>query len=113
MFERKILSKLMAWKSRSHKPMVLKGQRQIGKTTIAEYFGRTEYEDYVILDMFKDPVAKAIMEEGIAVDSIIDSISVVQEHRIGTKYLFDNNRRDPRVHQSEIQTKTLLRGWTF
>lgn len=26
--------------------------------------------------MFKDPVAKAIMEEGIAVDSIIDSISV-------------------------------------
>ncbi len=76
MFERKILSKLMAWKSRSHKPMVLKGQRQIGKTTIAEYFGRTEYNDYVILDMFKDPVAKAIMEEGITVDSIIDSISV-------------------------------------
>ena len=26
--------------------------------------------------MFKDPVAKAIMEEGITVDSIIDSISV-------------------------------------
>ena len=76
MFERKILSKLMARKSRSHKPMVLKGQRQIGKTTIAEYFGRTEYNDYVILDMFKDPVAKAIMEEGITVDSIIDSISV-------------------------------------
>ena len=26
--------------------------------------------------MFKDPVAKAIMEEGITIDSIIDSISV-------------------------------------
>ena len=76
MFERKILQKLKTWKNRKHKSLVLKGQRQIGKTTIAEYFGRTEYVNYVILDIFKDPVAKRILEENSTVDSIIDSISL-------------------------------------
>ena len=76
MFERKVLQKLKSWKSRDHKSLVLKGQRQIGKTTIAEYFGRTEYSSYVLLDIFRDPVARQILEEGTTVDSIIDSVSL-------------------------------------
>ena len=76
MFERKILSKLKAWKNREHQCLILKGQRQIGKTTIAEHFGRTEYANYVILDMFKDPVARKIMEDNISVDSIVDAASL-------------------------------------
>ena len=76
MFERKILSKLIAWKVRKHKSLVLKGQRQIGKTTIAEYFGRTEYQGYVMLDLYRDPEARRIMEENDTVDSIVDSVSL-------------------------------------
>ena len=76
MFERKILQKLKSWKNHDHKSLVLKGQRQIGKTTIAEYFGKTEYTNYVILDIFKDPIAKRILEDNSTVDSIIDSISL-------------------------------------
>ena len=58
MFQRKILSKLIAWKNRDHKCLVLTGQRQIGKTTAAEMFGRMEYRNYVLLDISKDPTAK-------------------------------------------------------
>ena len=76
MFERKILQKLKSWKDHDHKSLVLKGQRQIGKTTIAEYFGKTEYTSYVTLDIFKDPVAKRIIEDNSTVDSMIDSISL-------------------------------------
>ena len=76
MFDRKILSKLKDWKGRRHKCLILKGQRQIGKTTVTEYFGRTEYANYVLLDMFKDPLAREIMEENSTVDSIVDAVSV-------------------------------------
>lgn len=76
MFERKILSELKAWKARDHKSLVLKGQRQIGKTTVAEHFGMTEYRSYVILDMFRDGTARRLLEDNDTVDSIVDAISL-------------------------------------
>ena len=76
MFQRKILSKLIAWKNRDHKCLVLTGQRQIGKTTVAEMFGKAEYRNYVLLDIFKDPTAKRILEEDNTVDGMIDSVSL-------------------------------------
>ena len=82
MFERKILSKLKSWKARKHKSLVLKGQRQIGKTTIAEYFGRTEYPGYVLLDLYRDSSARRILEENDTVDSIVDSISLYKNMEI-------------------------------
>ena len=39
-FKRKLLSKLKSWMEHDHLCLVLKGQRQVGKTTIAEYFGK-------------------------------------------------------------------------
>ena len=53
MLQRKVLKKLIEWKNRSHKCLVVKSQRQVGKTFILEYFGSTEYTNYVKLDMFK------------------------------------------------------------
>ena len=42
MFKRKILSKLEAWKQdERHKPLILRGARQVGKTTVVNEFGRT------------------------------------------------------------------------
>ena len=76
MFERKVLSKLIAWKNRKHACLVLKGQRQVGKTTIAEHFGRTQYRNYVMLDIYRDPTARRILEENDTVDAIVDSVSL-------------------------------------
>ena len=46
MFERTIMSQLRAWaKKENRKPPILRGARQVGKTTIVEQFG-TEFDFY-------------------------------------------------------------------
>lgn len=102
MFERKILSKLEAWKGRDHKCLILKGQRQIGKTTIAEYFGNTEYRNYVTLDLFRDPFSRRIMEENNTVDSLIDAISLYKN--------VDIRPKESLVIIDEIQESTKARS---
>ncbi|MBE6527895.1 MAG: hypothetical protein E7Z64_01815 [Thermoplasmata archaeon] len=76
MLQRKVLKSLIEWKKRNHKCLVVKGQRQVGKTFILEYFGSTEYSNYVKLDMFKEPLARKIFKENQEIDSIIDAISL-------------------------------------
>ena len=40
MFKRKIIDKLEEWKNADrHKPLILRGARQVGKTTIVNEFG--------------------------------------------------------------------------
>lgn len=52
MFRRKIYDQLKEWKSRSSgsSAVLIEGARRVGKSTIAEAFAQTEYEDYIILD---------------------------------------------------------------
>ncbi len=76
MFERKIFSKLEAWKNRAHRCLVLKGPPRIGKTSVAEHFGRTAYSNYMMLDLLRDPLARRILEENDTVDSIVDAASL-------------------------------------
>lgn len=50
--ERKIYSKLLTWKEKSNgtKALLIEGARRIGKSTIAEEFGKNEYKSYVLID---------------------------------------------------------------
>ena len=55
--KRKITQQLIDWKNRSdHKPLILQGARQVGKTYILEEFGRQHYNNYikVSLDLVTD-----------------------------------------------------------
>ena len=55
--KRKITQQLIDWKNRSdHKPLILQGARQVGKTYILEEFGRQHYKNYikVSLDLVTD-----------------------------------------------------------
>lgn len=53
MFERKILAKLNQWKESPYrKPLVLRGARQVGKTTVVELFAR-EFDQYIYLNLEK------------------------------------------------------------
>lgn len=53
MFERTILSQLELWMSDSHrKPLVLRGARQVGKTTIVHEFGK-RFDNYLYLNLEK------------------------------------------------------------
>jgi len=52
MFRRKIYDRLLEWKRSSdgRTALLIEGARRVGKSTIAEEFGRNEYESYILID---------------------------------------------------------------
>ena len=51
MFYREITAQLQNWKtSTTRKPLILRGARQVGKTTIVNEFGKS-YENYLYLNL--------------------------------------------------------------
>ena len=51
MIERDIINELKAWKSDEfRKPLVLRGARQTGKTTVVDMFGR-QFKQYIYLNL--------------------------------------------------------------
>ncbi len=52
MFKRKIYDKLIEWKNSTNgsKAILIEGARRIGKSTIAEEFGKNEYKSYILID---------------------------------------------------------------
>lgn len=61
MFERKILVHLEQWKNDAYrKPLVLRGARQVGKTTVVNEFGK-QFDNYLPLNLEKEE-ASALFE---------------------------------------------------
>jgi len=54
-FKRKIYDKLLDWKSttKGTKAVLIEGARRIGKSTIAEEFGKNNYKTYILVDFSK------------------------------------------------------------
>lgn len=77
MFKRKIYNQLLNWKNQqSHKPLIIKGLRQIGKTTIVTKFANENYESVIILDFRKDVSLHKIFNGDFDIDEIIFSLSL-------------------------------------
>ncbi|MGN1226628.1 MAG: AAA family ATPase [Candidatus Cryptobacteroides sp.] len=54
MYKREIMAQLRGWAGRKkRKPLVLRGARQIGKTTLVEEFGK-EFDTFISLNLEKD-----------------------------------------------------------
>ena len=74
--KREIYAKLLEWKSRrDHKPLVLDGARQVGKTYILKEFGNKEYKTFSYVNLDKDAVAKSIFEPDHDIPRIIRTLS--------------------------------------
>ena len=52
MFKRKIYDKLLQWKREwtGRTAVLIEGARRVGKSTVAEAFGRNEYDSYILID---------------------------------------------------------------
>ncbi|WP_075560225.1 ATP-binding protein [Parabacteroides timonensis] len=58
MFKRDIITSLEEWAADSHrKPLILRGARQVGKTTIVNEFGK-QFDNYLSLNLEKEEAAK-------------------------------------------------------
>ena len=70
MFRRKILDKLEAWKQdKKHKPLILRGARQVGKTTLVNEFG-AQFDNYLYFNLEKNENIK-LFEMEIPLDDLI------------------------------------------
>jgi len=73
--KRKIDYYLVNWKSSEHKPLIIKGARQVGKTESIRHFAKNNYESIVEINFVSDPVYKQVVENGYSPEAIIKNIS--------------------------------------
>ena len=70
MFRRKILDKLEAWKQdKKHKPLILRGARQVGKTTVVNAFG-TQFDNYLYFNLERSESIK-LFEMEMPLDDLV------------------------------------------
>lgn len=73
MFERKINEDLKIWATKSkRKPLILRGARQVGKTTTVDQFSK-EFDHYLYLNLEKES-DKLYFEKGLSINELINAL---------------------------------------
>lgn len=77
-YRRKIDGYLEAWKAdRNHKPLIVKGARQIGKTESILHFAKTHYANIVYINFALEKRYLQILADGYDVFNVMKNISLV------------------------------------
>lgn len=75
---RKIDSFLQNWKAdEEHKPLIVRGSRQVGKTESINHFARQNYENIIEINFIRDEKYKGIITDGYEAAAIIKNISLI------------------------------------
>lgn len=104
MLKRSILDDLIKWKSRDHKPLILEGLRQTGKTFIVKEFGKQFYKNVVYLDLRSDRIYHSAFNGDFNVDQMVMSITaanrtaIFEEHQ--TLLILDEIQDCPNARSS-------------
>ena len=101
-YRRKIDDYLLNWKSDpAHKPLIVKGARQIGKTESIMHFARANYENVVYINFALEKKFMQILADGYEVESVIRNISLADPSLKfvpgRTIILFDEIQENPDV----------------
>lgn len=106
-FKRKIYDKLLDWKKKSagEKAILIEGARRIGKSTIAEEFGKNEYKSYLLID-FND-VSQVVLDAFEKYLSDLDTFFMILSTEYSVKLypnesliVFDEVQQYPKARQS-------------
>ncbi len=79
---RKIEEELKKWKENFKMPLMLVGARQTGKTYILEDFCHKNFENYIYINLEKEPEIVQIFEYTIVPEEIIEKIEVLKNINI-------------------------------
>lgn len=81
--KRKITEELLAWKNKTdHKPLVLNGARQVGKSYILEEFGKQYYKNYIRISLDLVPNIREFLSKTIEPLEIIAYLESMYNIRI-------------------------------
>ena len=107
LFKRKIYNKLTEWKKSTAgtKALLIEGARRIGKSTIAEEFGKNEYKSYIIIDFNKasETIKNAFNNYLNDLDSffmILSSEYGVKLHKRESLVIFDEIQKFPKAREA-------------
>lgn len=97
---RKAFKQLLDWKnSRSRKPLVLLGARQVGKTWLMREFGKREYENVVYVNCDAEPLTKDLFQKDYDIRRLLLSLQAISGESIkpsGTLIILDEIQEAPR-----------------
>ena len=103
--KRKIDDVLLTWKQEpDHKPLIVKGARQIGKTESIRHFAAGRYEQFIEINFALEPKYKTITADGYDVAGIIKNITLLDPSKKfvpgKTLILFDELQEFPDIATS-------------
>ena len=82
MLKRKILDKLLEWKSnKDKKSLIIEGARQVGKTFIINFFGNNYYEQFIYINFLSNPKYKEIFTDNIDFKNVINKLKRYPEFK--------------------------------
>lgn len=71
-FKRKAYGQLLEWKNKkNHKPIIVKGLRQVGKSYLVSKFANENYKNVVVFDFRHQPILRKCFQDGYDVDKIL------------------------------------------
>ena len=105
-FKRKIYDKLLEWKRESEgkTALLIEGARRIGKSTVAEEFGKKEYETYILIDFsVASKTVKDFFEDVSDLDYIFLQLQLIYKTDLVERkslIIFDEVQLCPKARQA-------------
>ncbi|MDO9547424.1 MAG: AAA family ATPase, partial [Candidatus Marinimicrobia bacterium] len=99
--QRLAMDKLKAWKvNPARKPLILRGARQVGKTSLLKHFGEAEFPNYHYINFKEDQQAEQVFERNLDPGRILNDLQLYLEKPIDPKtdlLIFDEIQRCPKA----------------
>ena len=99
--QRTAIKKLKEWKDeKNHKPLIIEGARQVGKTWLMKEFGKQYYEQVVYLHFDNNPELAAVFEHDYKIPRLIEAFEILSGIKINsdnTLIIFDEVQECPRA----------------
>ena len=95
---RKALDDLALWlKSHERKPLILRGARQVGKTTLVRLFSKAHNLDLIEINLETQKLNSASLDKDFEIQSLLDEIQFKKKKKIHEKSLifFDEIQNSP------------------
>jgi predicted AAA+ superfamily ATPase len=98
---RKSLDDLLNWKkSKTRKPLIIRGARQVGKTWLMKEFGKTHYEKVAYINFDNNERMESLFNGNLDIERIITALQIETGIKIGaenTLIIFDEVQEVPRA----------------
>lgn len=102
--ERNKIKELIEWKnSKTRKPLILRGARQVGKTWIMKEFGKINYENVAYINFDDNHRMKELFQNDFDLEKIIQGLKIESKENIklgATLIIFDEIQENARSDKS-------------